>query len=263
MDVETKSSAYQRMVDSDKINITLEYPFNDKYEYTTRLNRFNMDQRRVQKIKSGKGFIISAPNGLKKDIKNQDGIYSSRYGSNSISDTDSFSGLYRCKCGNTRGSIHHGDVCEYCGEMVRYVGDDISITGYLVLKDKYWIIHPNIYKTLEAFIGAQRLNRIIDPIVDVDSDGNIIKNEPVKKDEPFRGIGILELMNRYDEILDFYLGRYPAKKIYYDDLKNMKSITFTHTISVFSSLLRPSRVDDSSLKYESTNENKIKLYKDI
>jgi hypothetical protein len=236
------------------MNIQLNYPFSDEYEFETMLARIDQDRRRADDIKSGKGFIISAPQGIKKDIKNQDGIYSSRYGSNSITDVDSFNGLYRCNCGMKRGSINHGEWCDICGSRVKYVGDDVSITGYLVLKDKYWIIHPNIYRTLEAFIGAQRLNRIIDPAIEVDCDG---KYKPVisnKKDEPFKGIGMLEFKERYDEILDYYYYKYPQKKLYYDDLKNVKPITFTHTVSVYSSLLRPSRIDDGSLKYEACND---------
>ena len=237
------------------LNFNLEYPFSDKYEYHTKLERIDFEKERTMDIKFGKGFIISAPQGLKKDIKSQDGIYSSRYGSNSITDVDSFNGLYRCKCGLKRGTLQFGEWCEYCQSRVKFVGDDISITGYLVLKDPYWIVHPNIYRTLEGFIGAARLNRIIEPEINVNEDGNIIQNTtPVKKDEPFRGIGMLEFKNRYDEILAFYLSKYPQKQLYYDDLMAVKPITFTHTISVYSSLLRPSRIDDSSLKYEATND---------
>jgi hypothetical protein len=247
-------TAGKEALEEDSMNIVLTYPYSDDYEFQTYLNRINLDQRRADDIKSGKGFIISAPRGIKKDIKNQDGIYSYRYGSNSITDVDSFNGLYRCNCGIKRGSINHGEWCDVCESRVRYVGDDISITGYLVLKDKYWIIHPNIYRTLEGFIGAARLNRIIEPIVDVDSNGAIIPTVSTKKDEPFKGIGLMEFKERYEEILAFYLSKYPQKKLYYDDLMAMRPITFTHTISVYSSLLRPSRIDDGSLKYEACNE---------
>lgn len=235
-------------------NIVLQYPYNDKYDYTTKLVRMDMDKRRVECIRNGKGFVISSPKGIKKDIKNQDGIFSSRYGSNSISDVDSFNGRYRCKCGNKRGSINHGEMCDICGTRVRFVDDDVSIKGYLILKDPYWIIHPNIYRALEGFIGAARLNRIIEPEVNIDSNGLIIVNVPKKKDEPFKGIGIMEFHDRFDEIMNFYLNKFPAKKNFYDDIMKHKDIVFTHTISVYSSLLRPSRLDNGSLRYEECNE---------
>lgn len=241
--------------DDAKMNITLHYPYNDKYDYQTRLERIDMDKAKDDNIRNGKGFIISAPKGIKKDIKNQDGIYSSRYGSNSISDVDSFNGRYRCKCGMKRGSINHGELCEICGTRVRYVDDDVSIKGYLILKDPYWIIHPNLYRSIAAFIGNDRLNRIIEPEVNIDSNGAIVTNkEPKKKNEPFKGIGLIEFKNRFDEIMDFYLAKFPNKKNYYDDIMAHKDIVFTHTISVYSSLLRPSRLDNGSLRYEACNE---------
>lgn len=236
------------------IKTTYVYPNSDKYTYTTQLERLDLDQTRIDDLKSGPNFIISAPKGIKNDIKNQNGIFSQRFGS-TISDIDSFSGKYRCKCGMTRGSIMHGEICPACNTMVKYYDDDVSIFGWLVLKDAYWIIHPNIYRTLEGFIGAARLNRIIDPEVTVNSDGRIIETVSTKKDEPFKGIGILAFRERYQEILDYYYAKYPAKKIYYDDLVNNKNIAFTHSIAVFSALLRPSVLDNGSLKYQSCNEN--------
>lgn len=239
---------------AENITINLNYPYNDEYDYTTFLRRIKLDELRKEYIRTGKGFIISAPKGIKKDLKLQDGIFSSRYGSNSITDIDSFSGRYKCKCGFKHGSIRNGEFCELCGERVKYVHDDVSITGFLKLNDHYWIIHPALYRTLEAFIGVSRLDRIIKPDIQVNSDGIEIEVPPTKKDEPFAGIGLLAFHDRYEEILTFYLGKYPAKKIYYDDLMREKDTVWTHTISVFSSLLRPSYLDNGSLKYESCND---------
>jgi len=238
-----------------QLNIHTTYPYSDKYEYTTQLVRRDLDATRINDLKTGPHFIVDAPKGIKNDVKLQNGIFSSRFGS-TIADVDSFNGRYRCKCGYTRGSIMHGETCPVCHHIVKYYDDDVSIFGWLVLKDKYWIIHPNIYRTLESFIGATRLNRIIEPDIQVDSNGKEIKREePIKKDEPFMGIGILEFKERYDEILEFYNNKYPAKATYYNDLKSVKDITFTHSIPVFSALLRPSALDNGSLKYQSCNEN--------
>lgn len=153
-----------------------------------------------------------------------------------------------------KGSINHGEICDICGERVRFVGDDVSIVGYLKLKDKYWIIHPNIYRTLEAFIGATKLNRIIEPDIQVDSNGKEIPVVSTKKDEPFKGIGLPEFYERFDEIMAFYLAKYPNKKMYYDDIMQQRNIVFTHSIAVYSSLLRPSSLDNGSLRYEACNE---------
>lgn len=245
----------QKETNDTPINVVLQYPYNDKFDYTTELARIDLDKRRVANIRNGKGFVISAPKGIKKDIKNQDGIFSSRYGSNSISDVDSFNGRYRCRCGMKRGSINHGELCDVCNTRVRFVDDDVSIKGYLILKDRYWIIHPNLYRSLEAFIGANRLNRIIEPDVVIDLNGHVTDGHvSKKKDEPFKGIGLIEFHDRFDEIMDFYLTRFPNKKNFYDDIMRNKDIVFTHTISVYSSLLRPSRLDNGSLRYEACNE---------
>lgn len=232
----------------------LTYPYSDEYEYSTKIERIDLDETRINDLKTGPHFIISAPRGIKNEVKLQTGIFSKRFGS-TIADVDSFSGKYRCKCGLTRGSIMHGELCPVCNTLVKYYDDDVSIFGWLVLKDKYWIIHPNIYRTLEGFIGATRLNRIIEPDIQVDSNGKELPVVSTKKDEPFKGIGILAMKERYDEILDFYYAKYPQKTLYYEDLKKNKNITFTHSIAVFSALLRPSALDNGSLKYQSCNEN--------
>ena len=60
----------------------------------------------------------------------------------------------------------------------------------------------------------------------------------------------------FDEIMDFYLSIYPQKKNYYDDIMRHKDIVFTQSIPVFTTLLRPTKLDNAgSLKYEKTNEN--------
>lgn len=243
-----------RQVVNDKINIQLQYPFNEFYEYITKLERINLDEQREADIKAGRAFIITASKGIKNDIKNQDGIFSNHYGSNSITDDDAWSGRYRCKCGLRRGSVNNGEFCSNCNTMVRYMDDDVSITGYLVLKDYQWIIHPNLYFTLESFIGSSRLNNIIDPKIEVDSNGNEITIIPVKKNEPFEHIGLLEFKRRFDEIMDFYLSKYPQKKAYYDDIMAQRKNVWTHTIAVYSSLLRPSSLDNGSLRYEDCND---------
>lgn len=252
------ASEQPQIENKGSISINLTYPYSDKYEYTTQLEKIDLDAERVNDLKTGKGFVLDPPRSIKADVKNQTGIFSNRFGS-TISDVqDSFNGKYRCKCGMTRGSIMHGERCPVCGHIVKFYDDDVTIFGWLILKDKYYVIHPNIYSELQAFIGGARLARIIEPDVNVDSDGKIIKigNLNPKKNDPFAGIGMFDFHDRYDEILDFYYEKYPAKKLYYEDLKKNKNITFTHSIPVFSALLRPSSLEgNSSLKYASTNEN--------
>ena len=235
------------------INFKLQYPYSDKFEYETSIERIDLDKAREEDIKSGKGFIIKEPKGIKNDIKLQDGIFSSRFG-NGLQDVDSFIDRYRCDCGMTRGAINHGMTCDMCGTMVKFVDDDMSIFGWMVIKEPYCIIHPNLYMSLQAFIGATRLDNIINAKVDVDENGKEVERKIKKKDEPFEGIGMVEFKDRFDEIMNFYLKKYPQKKNYYDDLMANKNIIFTRSIPVFTTLLRPVQLDNASLKYEETNE---------
>jgi len=245
-----------------KINVT--YPMSEEFYYETYLERSQMDEKRIQRIKEGKGFVLPKPQGIKKDIKNGGSIFSTMFGSNNITDVDSFNGRYRCKCGRVRGSLYHGEWCDKCNTRVKFVGDDVTLRGYAVLKDAYWIIHPNIYKSIEYLIGAQRLDHILNPEVNIDKNGNEVPiTKAMKANEPFRGIGIMEFKNRFLEIIEFYKNKYPQKQIYYDDILEQyeKGVVFTHTVSVFSSLLRPSKLDNGSLRYEDCNDQLYMLNK--
>ena len=65
---------------------------------------------------------------------------------------------------------------------------------------------------------------------------------------------MLQFKERFDEIMEFYLKRFPTKRNYYNNIMMDKELIFTHTVAVFSSLLRPSKLDNGSLRYEKTNE---------
>ena len=241
------------------VKINLHYPYSDKFEYETFLDRINLDTERENDIKSGRGFAITSPQTIKKDIKDQDGIFSSRYGSG-MQDVDPFASKYRCKCGMLKGVLYHGMKCDNCGTICKYVDDDMLIFGWIVIRKDYYIIHPNMYKSLEAFIGATRLEHILETEFHVDVNGKVTvgksqKEVTFKKDEKFRGIGMLAFKDRFDEIMNFYLAKYPNKKQYYDDIYKYRDIVFTKSVPVFTTLLRPSKYDNASLKYEKTNED--------
>ena len=83
---------------SRKLNITLQYPHSDEYEYLTKIAVIDLDLEAQKDIASGDGFIISAPkNSNKKDMKNIDGIYSSRFGQR-LGDVNPYADRYRCVC---------------------------------------------------------------------------------------------------------------------------------------------------------------------
>ena len=156
------------------------------------------------------------------------------------------------------------------------MNNDVSKFGWLLLNEPYKIISPVCYMTLESFIGKSVLAQMLTYECTIDSNGNIIPREydpkiqaKVQK-EPFYGIGMIEFYNRFEEIMEYYRSKKvkdegDAKSLQYklimSDYKN--GIFFTKSIPVFSSLLRPSRLDNNSLKYEKTNEPYMQLVKNI
>ena len=256
-------------------NIITHYPYSEKWEYTTRLLRINLDEECINDIRTGRGFIIqTTSSNIKKDVKGGTGIFSYQFGN--ILNNDSLNGAYSCRCGNLTGRLHLGERCSMCGTSVILVNNDVCKFGWLLLNEPYKIISPVCYMTLESFIGKSVLAQMLTYECTIDSNGNIIPREydpkiqaKVQK-EPFYGIGMIEFYNRFEEIMEYYRSKKvkdegDAKSLQYklimSDYKN--GIFFTKSIPVFSSLLRPSRLDNNSLKYEKTNEPYMQLVKNI
>lgn len=240
----------------EKVKINVSYPYDPGYDYITRLEKINMDIERETDIIRGSGFIVSAPKGIVKDIKEMNGIFSPKYGQ-SLSDINPFIDRYRCKCGNLKSRVHHGIICKNCNEPVRYVDDDFGYFGWMVLND-YYIIHPNLYRTIEFFIGAQKLDNIINIEDEKNEDGHSTESEGKKevKDEPFYGIGMIEFKERFDEVIDYYYGKSAIKankSEYYEEIKSNRDKVFCQSIPVFTTHLRPYEAEKKSFKYEDTN----------
>ena len=238
----------------DKIS----YPFiNDEncdYYYETELVRRDLDATREDYISNGKGFIVSKPQKTtKKDIKDPHSIFSSKFGQ-TLGDINPFADRYRCDCKNLQGRKFIGETCPQCGSKVKYVGDDYDYFGFFALKDPYYIIHPNMYKVLEFYIGKKELPSILEYKKEKDIDGHTIENEDVDKNSPFKGIGMMDFKKRFDEIIDFYHNQNKGKKEeYYEDIMKNKDIIFTQTSTLFTTLLRPFQINGRGFSFEKTN----------
>ena len=231
------------------IRVKTTYPNNPNYDYRTYLQRIDLDKKREESIMSGNGFQITQIQSTKKIIKAPNGIYSPKFGQG-IGDRHPFEDAYRCNCGNLKGRKYAGKLCENCGTRVEKVGDNLSFFGWIVIYD-YYTIHPALFKALGSYIGKDKLINIITPFDEKDENGFSI--EPDRpKDEPFFGIGITKMHEKIDEILDFYYK--PSKKDKYEDLVKDKDKIFTHSIPVFSLILRPTREDESKFTFEKTNK---------
>ena len=250
-----------------QLNFTLTYPHSDEYEFLTKIEIIDLDAEARKDIASGNGFIISAPkNSNKKDMKSIDGIYSSRFGQK-LGDVSPYADRYSCECGHLKSRINHDMECPICHTKVQYVDDNFKMFGWIILNEKYHIIHPKFYDSLDYIMGESKYNherkkmnkggRKLDNILfynpEVDQNGFTHECEFKPDKEPFYGIGMIEFYNRFDEILDYYYGLNPKKKEYFDEIKAHRDIVFTHSIPVFTTHLRPADIKDGYMYYEPTN----------
>ena len=248
------------------IPVNLTYPNSDIYDYMTRIDVIDLDLECKLDIESGNGFIISKPRGtVKKEMKNENGIYSSKFGQK-LGDQNPFADRYSCECGFLKSHINHGIECPICHTKCKFVDDDFKKFGWIVLKDKYHLIHPKFYDSLEYIMGASKfdvnrkkikgskLQNILKYNPEVDEHGNNERPCEFKPDgEPFYGIGMMEFYNRFDEILDYYIKKYPKKIEYYEEIQHYRDLVFMHSIPVYTTHLRPSDIKDGYMYFEPTN----------
>ena len=250
-----------------QLNVRLTYPDNPEWEYYTRIDVIDLDEECQRDIEFGTGFLITAPKSSnKKDFKNIDGIYSSRFGQK-VGDRSPNGDRYMCECGNPklRGRIHHNMECPICHTRVKYVDDDFKMFGWIQLKDKYHIIHPKFYDTLNYIFGPSKFNterkkikgtkldNMLNFSPEVSQDGFLSPCAFKPQDEPFYGIGMMEFYERFDEILDYYYKKNPKKKDYYDEIQHYRDSVFCHSIPVYTTHLRPANISDGFMYFEPTN----------
>lgn len=241
------------------ISVNVTYPYSDEYEYETRLERINFDDEKDIDLLTNNGFIVSDSQGIKKDLKDPKSIFSPKFGQ-TLKDLNPFANRYRCDCGQTQHKINDGIKCKHCGTKVKYVDDNFDYTGWIVLNDPYVIIHPGLYKSIEFIIGKDALFNILNMEKPKDKDGHEIYLEP-PTDEPFYNIGMMEFVKRFDEIMKYYINKKKTKMSYYEDIMQHRRSVFTHSIPVFTTLLRPFELDSKSFYYEDNNSIYVMINK--
>lgn len=217
-----------------EIKVNLTYPNSDEYDFFTEIQTIDLDTEMKEDIKEGRGFLISSPKATtKKDIKNPDGIYSTRFGQK-LGDANPFADRYSCECGNLKSRINHGIECPICRTKCKFVDDDFKYFGWTVLKDQYHIIHPKFYDTLDYIFGASpynterkkikgsKLQNMLNYSPEVDQHGHPSECIFKPDNEPFYGIGMLEFYDRFDEILDYYKSKFPKKQDYFNEIEDHK-----------------------------------------
>ena len=252
---------YEKLEEFYQLKVNGNYPFNvplnekgqPLYKFESWITPIDFDKECVKDISKRTGFYITKKQDIKKDIRSEDSIFSSRYGLQ-IDDMTPFGDIYKCKCGKTMMKVNNGLLCPICHTKVRYVSNDFSITGWVVLND-YTVIHPNMFKKLIAFMGKKNLDIIINFDSKIDEDGFTVKKD-ASKSNPFIGIGFEEFKNRFDEVMEFFRNKYKTninKMAYYEDIMKNKSIVFTHSLPVYTSQLRPFSIKQNRFNFEGNN----------
>lgn len=246
-----EETRFRADVDFTELKVSAHYPHSDKYVYKTYLQRINLDEERQKDLLTSNGFICSKRQNIKKDLKSDDGIFSSKFGP-TLHDNDPFINRYKCKCGKLQGAVYEGFECESCKQKVKYVSDNFEYFGWIVIRKEFCLIHPNLYKSLTCLIGKKNLELILDCDEKIDENGFPIKREPTK-DNPFVGLGMLGFRDNINEILDFFRDKNPKKIEFYEDIMSDFDKLFTHSIPVYTTQLRPYAISDNTFNFEGNN----------
>ena len=249
------------------IKINFSYPNDPNFDYVTYMPRIDFDKEMENDLRTGNGFLIKSPKGsLKKDIRNKDGIFSTKFGQR-LGDLNPFMDRYSCPCGETTSKMRNGEICKKCGYPVVKVGENFHMFGWMHITDEYAIIHPDMYKQLESFFGRSKfskerkdtkkfvLKNMIDYDKEISQDG--FEVGPIQKPgEPFYGIGMIEFHERFDEIMEFYYNKYKTNKKkmeIYNDIMMDRDKLFIHSIPVYTTQLRPIDINADTMYFEKTN----------
>lgn len=236
-----------------------------KYIEKTFLQPIDLDEERKYDLRNNNGFRITSFNNVKSALDDTNSIYSTKFG-RTLNDVDSFTDRYKCKCGKTTGTIKLNQTCPHCETIVKMVDDDFNYTGWLVLDNDAYVIHPNMYEKIASFIGKKKLKNIIQLGIMKDTNGKIMKDREgnyileqskSKKGapkEPYSGIGITKFREKFVEIMNYYLKANSKKEQQYYDIMKNKKLVFTQSIPVFTIHLR---------QYNVSKDKEVMSYSDI
>ena len=107
--------------------------YDPNFRYDTHIEILDMDEECIKDIIHGNGFYIEEPQSIKKDLKSENSIFSSRFGA--LTGDDTFVDRYRCECGFMRNRINHGRICPNCGTQVKYIDDNFEYFGGKLIGD--------------------------------------------------------------------------------------------------------------------------------
>lgn len=138
------------------------------------------------------------------------------------------------KCGAMKGKIFEGETCPECNTKIEFRDVDLKYTGWIIINN-HKIIQPIYYNKLASIIGNKIFADIIKYDKYIDRDGHVI--EKTTDANPFKGIGLIEFRERFQEILDYYKVKKKNKLEEIKEIEEDVDKVFTSCIPVFSSVI--------------------------
>jgi hypothetical protein len=213
-------------------------------DFKVKLVKLNWDEECRRDFLFDKGFEIKEPGFKGKEEKSLYGIHSPLFATD-YGDDDAFADRYSCKCRETIGRLYDGEICPICKTKVVFRDVDLKITGWIILK-KYKVIQPIFYKMIRSIIGEKMFTEMIEFDKEITRDGILLDK---KSKNPFKGIGMLEFQERFEEIMEYFKKKKKDKLELITDVLKEKEKVFTSCIPVYSSVLRPVAFKGESFSY--------------
>jgi DNA-directed RNA polymerase beta' subunit len=203
----------------------------------------------------GTGFEVTEPAFQSREQKSMYGIHSPLFATD-WEDEDAFAERYTCQCGELKGRVYEGEICPRCKTKVKFRDVDLRITGWIKLYN-HAIIQPIFYKMLKSIIGEKTFLEIIEFDKEITRDGVIINK---KSKNPFKGIGLVEFRERFDEIIEFYRKKKKNKAELIEEVLSEKEKIFSNCIPVYSSVLRPVSFKNETFFFNSIDRKYNSIY---
>jgi DNA-directed RNA polymerase beta' subunit len=228
-----------------------------------RMTILKLDDEFENDMRNGLGFIIDTPISVTKKelIRNPKGIYSSLFGGD-ISDVAEVQKRYSCACGETFGKFQLGYICPKCHQPVVFHDNELQRTGWMELKEPYYVINPRMFEFIKSAIKSKRLDEILKFDKQLNEHGMIVDDFIDKKKNPYANIGMIEFKNRFDEIIDALGDKKKADTIQF--LHDHKDLVFSRHIPVLTLLLRPVvLIGNSTFNYDPINKYYSEMVSDV
>ena len=231
-----------------------------------RIRRINFNTWFLESLRSGNGFVISEPPSVRIDGEVKKSLYGPRsylYGT-SYEDEQSYAERFRCECGAFKGRVFRGDKCPFCHTVVKEVGDDISITGWIDL-GMYSIISPLYYQELASALGNTVFTEIVTARKKVDKNGHI-STATIFEDKPpsskYAGIGIDEFRQHFYEIMDYFKGekKWKNRAAKIEKLERNARSIFISKLPVYSTKLRQQSMTADTFYYTGIDKHINSIY---